>query len=59
MASAGKLRVQELAEQVQIMTDAGDGPEPDDDLAVLHVALHEVVDACDNKAAQLYALQQL
>ena len=41
------------------MEDASEGAEPDSDLATLHVALREVVDACDNKAAQLYALQQL
>lgn len=50
---------QELADQVRYLEDASEGAEPDGDLATLHVALREVVDACDNKAAQLYALQQL
>lgn len=51
--------MQELAEQVRYLEDMHEGNEPDDDLATLHVALREIVDACDNKAAQLYALQQL
>lgn len=50
---------QELAEQVRFLEDASEGTEPDSDLGTLHVALREIVDACDNKAAQLYALQQL
>lgn len=50
---------QELADQVRSLEDASEGAEPDSDLATLHVALREIVDACDNKAAQLYALQQL
>lgn len=31
----------------------------DTDIDTLHVALKEVVDALDSKAAQLYALQQV
>jgi len=50
--------LQELAEQVRYLEDEGEGTEPSSDLDVLHVALREVVDACDNKAAQMYALQQ-
>ncbi|KAL0029949.1 hypothetical protein WJX77_009324 [Trebouxia sp. C0004] len=50
---------QELAEQVRFMENEGPGAEPTSDLSVLHVALREVVDACDNKAAQIQALQQL
>ncbi|DBB13069.1 TPA: hypothetical protein ACH3X3_005801 [Trebouxia sp. C0006] len=50
---------QELAEQVRFMEDESQGAEPSSDLSVLHVALREVVDACDNKAAQIQALQQL
>ena len=50
---------QELAKQVRLMEDEGQGAEPTNDLSVLHVALREVVDACDNKAAQIQALQQL
>ncbi|KAA6423576.1 MAG: hypothetical protein FRX49_06636 [Trebouxia sp. A1-2] len=50
---------QELAEQVRFMEDEGQDAEPTSDLSVLHVALREVVDACDNKAAQIQALQQL
>lgn len=41
------------------MEDENEGAQPSDDLGVLHIALREVVDACDNKAAQLYALQQM
>ena len=51
--------VQELANQVRFLEDADEGSDSDGDLATLHVALREIVDACDNKAAQLYALQQL
>ena len=50
---------QELADQVRYLEDVSEGAEPDSDLTTLHVALREVVDACDNKAAQLYSLQQL
>lgn len=50
---------QELADQVRYLEDASEGAEADSDLGTLHVALREIVDACDNKAAQLYALQQL
>ena len=55
----GDLSLQELAEQVRFMEDESQGAEPASDLSVLHVALREVVDACDNKAAQIQALQQL
>ena len=55
----GDLSLQELAEQVRFMEDESQGAEPSSDLSVLHVALREVVDACDNKAAQIHALQQL
>ena len=53
--------LQELADQIRFLEDArqSSDSEPDHDLATLHVALREVVDACDNKAAQLHALQQL
>lgn len=51
--------IQELADQVRYLEDANEGSEPNTDLATLHVALREIVDACDNKAAQLYALQHL
>ena len=44
---------------MRYLEDASENAEPDVDLATLHVALRELVDACDNKAAQLYALQQL
>ena len=55
----GDLSLQELAEQVRFMEAEGQGAEPTSDLSVLHVGLREVVDACDNKAAQIHALQQL
>ena len=46
------------------MQEAADtaGGVPEDagaDVDTLHVALREIVDALDSKAAQLYALQQL
>ena len=53
------LHLQELAEQVRHMEDEAAHTEPSGDLGVLHVALREVVDACDNKASQLYALQHI
>ena len=44
---------------MRYLEDVSEDAEPDSDLATLHVALREVVDACDSKAAQLYSLQQL
>ena len=44
---------------MRYLEDVHGAGELDTELATLHVALREVVDACDNKAAQLYALQQL
>lgn len=51
--------LQELAAQVRCIEDTAEDASTDQDLAVLRVALREVVDACDNKAAQLYALRRL
>ena len=57
------LAVQEMAGQVRCMENASKAADSDggtdEDLAVMHVALREVVEACDSKAAQLYALQRI
>lgn len=45
---------------MQEAADVSNGPseDTDADIDTLHVALKEIVDALDSKAAQLYALQQ-
>lgn len=55
--------LQALAEELACLQEAADMPDELEgahtDVDTMHMALKEVVDALDSKAAQLYALQQL